>query len=109
MAEDYKVFAVNSGSTSTKVALFVGKKKSSNCIQRVEYLLEFEDTYAIIESHRNKIIQMEKEPPEVAASGGSCIMMMQYVGWLSYLFPSNHLLIKYETIPAITEIINEIK
>ena len=36
-------------------------------------------------------------------------MMMQYVGWLSYLFPSNHLLIKYETIPAITEIINEIK
>ena len=52
---------------------------------------------------------MEKEPPEVAASGGSCIMMMQYVGWLSYLFPSNHLQIKYETIPAITEIINEIK
>lgn len=52
---------------------------------------------------------MEKEPPEVAASGGSCIMMMQYVGWLSYLFPFNHLQIKYETIPAITEIINEIK
>ena len=86
MAEDYKVFVVNSGFTSTKVALFVGKKKSSNCIQ-----------------------QMEKEPPEVAASGGSCIMMMQYVGWLSYLFPFNHLQIKYETIPAITEIINEIK
>ena len=52
---------------------------------------------------------MEKEPPEVAASGVFCIIMMQYVGWLSYLFQSNHLQIKYVTVPAITEIINEIK